>query len=187
MKRLVAATAFFLVTSAQAGTITGFTGDYDVANWTTAFTDPCTSCYTIATPTELTLGGAKGEEALDQFTDRTITVPTEAVIRFDWRYVTDDDPFFDPFGIIYNDGSGIIFTPLSDDLGGSPQTGFQSFVVDAGDIFGFRVWSLDSLNEASTAIIFNFSVETVPEPGSLALFSIAVLAAAAVRRRRFVA
>ena len=103
--------------------ITGFTGDYDVSNWVTTRTDPCTSCSTIATSNELTLGGANGDEAFDQFNDRTIAVPTDAIIRFDWEYLTDDEPFYDPFGLIYNDGSGFAFTSLSDDSGGSAQTG----------------------------------------------------------------
>jgi hypothetical protein len=123
MKQLIAAVAFFLVSSAQAGTITGFTGEYDVSNWTTTFTSPCNGCATIASATELTLVGADGAEAFDQFTDRTITVLTNAIITFSWNYETFDAPFWDLFGIIYNDGSGILFTPLSDETGAAPQSG----------------------------------------------------------------
>jgi len=191
MKQLIAAVAFFLVSSAQAGTITGFTGEYDVSNWTTTFTSPCNGCATIASATELTLVGADGAEAFDQFTDRTITVLTNAIITFSWEYETLDDPYWDLFGIIYNDGSGVLFTPLADETGGILQTGSRSFVVDAGDIFGFRVWSVDSINGAATGTISNFSVEsegggTVPEPGGLALLGIALLGAAAARWRRIV-
>lgn len=123
MKQLIAAVAFFLVSSAQAGTITGFTGEYDVSNWTTTFTSPCNGCATIASATELTLVGADGAEAFDQFTDRTITVLTNAIITFSWEYETFDAPFWGLFGIIYNDGSGILFTPLSDETGAAPQSG----------------------------------------------------------------
>ena len=123
MKRLFAAAAFLLATSAQAGTIIGFTGEYDVSNWTTTLTSPCNGCKVTPTSTELTLVGADGAEAFDQFTDRTITVLTNAIITFSWEYETFDAPFWDLFGIIYNDGSGILFTPLSDETGAAPQSG----------------------------------------------------------------
>ena len=191
MKRLFAAAAFLLATSAQAGTIIGFTGEYDVSNWTTTFTSSCNGCSTTTSATELTLVGADGPEAIDQFTDRTITALTDAIITFSWEYETLDDPYWDLFGIIYNDGSGVLFTQLSNDAGTIVQTGSLSFAVDTGDIFGFRVWSVDSINGAATGTISNFSVEsegggTVPEPGGLALLGIALLGAAAARWRRIV-
>ncbi len=184
MKKLLATAVFLAATAAQASTTVGFTGDYGVPNWATDFTSPCTSCFTIHSASDLTLGGADGDDdLLDHFTDSFITVPTNATITFDWDYRTEDDPAYDPFGVITDNGSGLLFTQLSDDIGGSPQSGTRSFVVAAGDVFGFRVWSIGSEFGAATGHIGNFRVDVVPEPTTLALLVIALAAGAATRRR----
>ncbi|MBK6472025.1 MAG: hypothetical protein IPF94_15305 [Betaproteobacteria bacterium] len=117
MKKLLATVALFVATATQAATITGFTSDYDFLAWTTSFTVPCVGCVTIHSQSQLTLYGADdpnldpdGPGAADQFTDRFITVPVNATITFDWLYRTVDEPSYDPFGVISDDGSGILFT-----------------------------------------------------------------------------
>ncbi len=186
MKKLLVIAALFGAATVQASTIIDFTGAYGISNWTTDFSVPCNGCSTVHTQFQMTLTGADGPEGpelfSDQYTDRFITVPAASTISFSWAYSTQDsDPAFDPFGVITDDGSGILFTQLSDDFGGTSQSGTRSFVVDAGDLFGFRVWSLDSLYGAATGTITNFEV---PEPGSLALVGLGILGAAAARRRR---
>jgi hypothetical protein len=83
---------------------------------------------------------------------------------FDWNYSTLDEPFFDPFDSLLNGN----FTQLTNNGGGSPQNGTYMFNVLAGDIFGFRVATVDNIGGRATATISNFKAPTpVPEPTSV--------------------
>ncbi len=101
---------------------------------------------------------------------------------FHWAYTTADDggPAGDLFGVIV-DGSR---TTLSDLGGALSQSG--DYAVTAASSFGWFVNCTDCIGGAATAVITNFNVASVPEPGSLALVLTAVggMGAAALRQRR---
>ncbi len=130
-------------------------------------------------------GGDSGAGA-DSTTDYTVQVAQDTTISFRWSYETaDDDSFWDPFGYLLGTGPGsLLFTQLTTDGTDAPQSGIASVFVQAGETFGFRAFSIGSEFGAGVTTIGEFQASFVPEPGALALVSLALLAAAATRRRQ---
>lgn len=83
-------------------------------------------------------------------------------MSFDWAYSTDDSyssSRWDPFGYLLN-GAFITLT----DSGVGNQSGSASFSVLAGDLFGFRQNSYDSIYGRASTTISNFNVPAAPGP-----------------------
>jgi hypothetical protein len=101
---------------------------------------------------------------------------------FHWAYTTadPDGPAGDLFGVIV-DGSR---TTLSDLGGAIGQSG--NYAVSAASSFGWYMNCTDCIGGAATAVITNFNVASVPEPGSLALVLTGALGlgVASLRRRQ---
>jgi hypothetical protein len=99
---------------------------------------------------------------------------------FNWTYSTTDiSAETDLFGIVV-DG---VRTVLSDPGGAYPtQTGSRT--VTAANSFGFFVNCTDCVGGAATATISAFQVAAVPEPATMALFGLGVVAVGVARPKR---
>lgn len=162
---LAGATLGLAATPAQALTL--FAGSYSPANWTQSIGGDG-SINTGGAPNSVTLTGSNDGSDLARNTDFTISAPTSGTVSFDWSYITQDEPRFDPFAFLLN-GS---FAILSNSNGGATQSGSAAFNVVAGDVFGFRQNSSDSLFGRASTTISNFNVSApanTPVPGPLPL------------------
>lgn len=83
-------------------------------------------------------------------------------MSFDWSYTTEDLPGLDPFGYLLN-GSFNLLTGTGSDS----QSGSAAFNVVAGDVFGFRQNTGDSLFGRASTTISKFNAPPVPGPLSL--------------------
>lgn len=190
MKRLGLAvlTAFGLAMgSAQAETVSGFTGDYAPGNWQVIVGANGSS------PSEsadfLSIESPRPDDGVTDFTRYFIDFTRPAKVTFDWVYSTSDfdGPFFDWFGIVTLDGS--FFTQLSDDFGDDLQNGSFEVIVAAGETFGFQMVAFDGDFGTATTRVGSFQVTyldggTVPEPQTLALLGLALMAGTVATRRR---
>lgn len=144
----------FAPNPAQALTL--FSGNYASANWTQAVGGNG-SINTTGAPNSISLTSASDGVDLGQNknTDFTIAAPFTGTVSFAWAYTTTDSfgPEYDPFGYLLNGN----FTRLTSNTGANSQSGSTSFSVIAGQIFGFRQNSLDSLGDPATTTISSFN------------------------------
>jgi hypothetical protein len=110
----------------------------------------------------LVLGGNNGSGDPGT-TDFLIAALETGIVQFNFFYDAQDVPGFDFAGYII----GSSFTQIADTVG---QSGFISFNVIIGQIFGFRVATLDNTGEPGQLTISNFSAPgggtEVPEPST---------------------
>ena len=152
---LAGATLGLAANPAQALTL--FAGYYAPANWTQTI-QPDGSINTGGAPASITLTGADNGGD-NKNTDFTIAAPSAGTVSFDWSYSTADiSSGWDPFGYLLNGA----FIKLTND-GVANQSGSASFSVLAGDVFGFRQNSFDSIFGRASTTISNFNV-AVPGP-----------------------
>jgi hypothetical protein len=152
---------FFLVAgNANAA----FIGEYHIDNWTQTVNGG--SIITGSAPDSVALissnngGGEKNQ-------DFTIQVLANGIANFHWAYHSDDDDaLYDPFGWLLNGTFSVLTHDGKDSVN---QSGNVSIPVSAGDIFGFRMNSDDSMNGAATATVSGFSAP-VPLPAAVWLF-----------------
>lgn len=186
MKRLFAAGAIALSVLASMPASAAFVGSFDVSKWTTTLTgDPLgggAPAGVSAAPSAVTLTGG-------DFGCNTVTVVNCTVrftilaqvneFKFHWDYVTTDlfGPSGDPFGYLINS----TFHQLTDDLGSKSQSGDADVFLNASDTFGFVMDCLFCDLGPASATVSGFTA--VPEPGSLALFGLALAGLRLTRRR----
>ena len=190
-KKLLAYTAVVsasLVAAAPAQA--GFIGAYAVSNWTTTLNNSNGSVFEIFGPPGalvidgvLVMGSNTNVGGLLGTTDFTIAAVGSGLVNFDWRYSSVDSSFYDQGGFLLNG----FFNFLAANLG-NPTSGSESFDVNAGDLFGFRVFSTDNFSGRGSLAIRDFDAPgnfdaPIPEPTTLALLAAGAVGGFASRRR----
>ena len=179
---LVAAGLLSSAGPAQAALIVGFQGPYDPVNWTLTTNGGDGSVDTSVAPGSITLVGSNN--GAGNFTDFTTLAVGDGLVSFSWDYSTFDDlAVFDPFGYLRNG----TFTQLTDNSLRN-QSGSASFSVLAGQTFGFRADTIDSMYGPGLATITSFEAPggsaAVPEPGTWAAAALLAGGAGFMRWRK---
>ncbi|MBK9150306.1 MAG: HYR domain-containing protein [Saprospiraceae bacterium] len=140
--------------------VEGFTGQFDVSNWTFNNNGGDGTVDLSNAPNSISLTGSNN--GLGVNTTLCITIPANGTLTFSWDYTTldTDGPFFDPFGVLING----LPTVLTDNSGPSSQSGSYSVTLSAGDEFCFNQGSFDGIFGAATTInsLFLFTSNQLP-------------------------
>ncbi|MEY3399354.1 MAG: hypothetical protein RL220_1948 [Bacteroidota bacterium] len=134
----------------ESGFGNGFNGYYAYSNWATdigagnGFVTQNSNFNVSIT------GNNNGADGV--LTTYETVVPVAGLISFNWQWTTLDLPQFDPGFFILNGAVTTLTTSA-----GANQTGTFSIALNAGDIFGFGVSSLDGCCGAATLSISNFT------------------------------
>lgn len=134
--------------------------------------------FVTLTPSGFDLFGADNGVG-PNYTTYTSTFASATTVTFQWSYITNDccGSFWDPAGYVLNG----VYTQLSTDdfVGGQiNSSGVTSVAVNAGDTFGWYVFSQDSiLGRGELDVV-------VPEPASMSLVVTGLLGFLASRRRK---
>jgi len=161
----------------QAGTI-GFTGDFDPSNWSTTHFNSDGIVDISNAPDSVTFISSDNNSSTFGSTSFSIVVPESGALYFRWSFTTEDvSAFWDPFGYFVDDKyTEVTFPSLRS------QSGWRGVSVLQGQVFGFRINSIDNVFGRSTVVVSNF--EAVPEPTSMAAFGGAMIASCLLSKRR---
>jgi hypothetical protein len=157
--------------------VASFMGDYALNQFTlTDFDSVGGLSGTMGTAVTPDLGlsivftGSHSGSGIGGYTDLTINALADGLVQFTYDYSSLDLPGADLAGYLL----GVDFFQLADTSGtcdGSPCPGAVSFPVSQGEIFGFRVQTLDNQGEPGILTISDFSAPgsdpVVPEPTAL--------------------
>jgi hypothetical protein len=173
-----ASLAAVAIPSAAKADPADFSGPYAPANWTFTNTGGSTdgSVNTAGAPVSISLTGGNSGSGTSGTTNFTIAAVASGMVSFDWNYTSADTGSYDIGNFLLNGTP----TFLANNNGGS---GTFTIAVNAGDIFGFQVFSQDNSFGAGTLTVANFSAP-VPEGSTLALFALGSVGILILMRRR---
>jgi hypothetical protein len=176
---------FCLAALANAGEVFNgyFTGDFAPANWTLTNSNGGDGYQVVNSSSSVSVYGANNAEegGFPNYTTFSITAPSTGTVNVSWLYNTYDccGSYYDPAGYEVNG----VYSQLtaSNYNEGVSQMGEVSFWVNAGDTFGFYVYSTDSCCGAGEITIS--PTAAIPEPSTVG-YLIGGLAALWFARRR---
>jgi hypothetical protein len=155
-----------------------FSGYYAPGNWTLTNTNGGSGFVdTSGAPASIVLHGSADQSGNLTDTDFTIAAAASGMVSFHWSYFSTDTGIFDAAYFLLNG----VPTFLADNA--SQGSGNFSIAVSGGNIFGFRVESLDNFFGDGELTVSNFSAP-VPEGSTLSLLALGALGVAIVMRRR---
>jgi len=150
-------TFLFVIISFITGSVKAqFSGLYAPANWGTVAVNSDGQTNTGGAPGNIIMTSGDNQSGLPGTNDFSITVPFTGVISFDWSYSTVDGPFYDypQFGVNSNFSTVNGFSSN----GGLTQSGSQPCIpVNQGDVFRFRMYTVDNIVGPGTCTFSSFS------------------------------
>src|SRR5262245_53099603 len=150
-----AAPAFVLAAPVVADA--DFAGPYTLDNWTLNNDNADgTVSPNIGDAASITIKGGNNQSGDNGTTDFTIAAVASGTWSFDWLYTSLDTDAFDSGGFLLNG----TFFPLATNTD-SPASGSQSIPVLAGDIIGFRVFTVDNFSAPDIGTSVNPSFLTI--------------------------
>jgi len=172
--------ALLLAGAAARNARAAFIGPYALAGFTLTNSQFANGYWSSTDPGTLVLTGPNDGSAQAGTTDFTIAAASAGMVQFDYLYSSLDSPGYDYAGYTLSN----TFYQFADTDG---QAGSIAFSVNAGDIFGFEVGSLDNEGEPGVLTITNFDAPaSAPEPGSLRLVLLGAGAFFVIGRRRWI-
>lgn len=135
-----------------------FNGAFAVANWGTAAINSDGITNTSGAPASIYMVSGDNYSQLSGTNDFTIMITQTGFITFDWSYSTGDDPAYDWPEYVVN---GVSNTLSNYSFGLYIQSGSQPCIpVTAGQVFGFRMYTVDNDFGPATCTFSNFSFST---------------------------
>ncbi|GAA3872448.1 VPLPA-CTERM sorting domain-containing protein [Celeribacter arenosi] len=151
------AAAPLIASSASAATITGFTGAYDMSNWTISTGGG--SVNTSGAPNSIYLvepNNAVGGATVSV----TTTAASTGIFAFDWKVGGSDCGWATSYAIVGGASRG---------LASNCASGSYNAAVSAGDVIGFSIVTKDGIFGSNTLTISNFSAPQAPKLSAVPL------------------
>ncbi|HRQ63433.1 MAG TPA: hypothetical protein PKZ76_00970, partial [Xanthomonadaceae bacterium] len=144
------------------GGVSDFEGDFAIGNWDLV-NDPAGVGGSFNTnagpPVELFVEG--GDDGIGGNTDFQITIPADGEISFDWGYQSTDTECWDSGGYAING----VYTELACNDAAVPYfDGSGTVPVSAGDVFAFRVFTVDGDFGPGILGVTNFAFQPTGDP-----------------------
>lgn len=159
-----------------------FSGPYAPGNWTfsnTGSANPTGMVNTAMAPASITLTGGTGGTigGPSGTTNFTIAAVASGMVSFNWTYASTDTGSYDIGNFVLNGAPTVLATNATQ------GSGMFSIMVNAGDIFGFQVFTADSFAGPGILTISNFNAP-VPEGSTLGLLALGSVGILILMRRR---
>jgi len=126
----------------------GFQNQYAPDKWELTRTNSDGSVDTSGAPDFIKLIGGDNQGGLPGDTDYKMRfkIPCDGTIKFDWIFDGEEvtgasGPLYDPSGYLINGG----FHQVTNNFGSEVQSGSVTVPVSKGDLFGFRIHSIDNI------------------------------------------
>ena len=154
----------------------GFIGYYSLSDFTLINT--CTDVYTpcmapdgtaFTSGDSIVIVGGHNGSGESGVTDLVITAAGSGVVQFQYSYSSLDGIGFDYAGYLLN---GVYYQLADTDGEASAAGDYVTLTVTAGEVFGFRVGTVDNLGEPGVLTVSDFSAPaaaSVPEPTAASL------------------